>query len=105
MDGWELIYQLGGVVGMWAGWSVISIHQLKFEDVKMKISKIINFVKSLSFLLTKFIIHFTKSIVQIIFNYFNFIRVQLSKISVLFYRKLVIKRLKGRQIRPVSTLN
>ena len=25
MDGWELIYQLGGVVGMWVGWSALSI--------------------------------------------------------------------------------
>ena len=25
MDGWEFIYQLGGVVCMWVGWSVISI--------------------------------------------------------------------------------
>ena len=25
MDGWELIYQLGGVVGMWIGWSAVSI--------------------------------------------------------------------------------
>ena len=25
MDGWELIYQLGGVVGMWKGWSALSI--------------------------------------------------------------------------------
>ena len=25
MDGWELIYQLGGVIGMWVGWSAISI--------------------------------------------------------------------------------
>ena len=25
MDGWELIYQLGGVVGMWKGWSALSV--------------------------------------------------------------------------------
>ena len=25
MDSWELIYQLGGVVGMWKGWSALSV--------------------------------------------------------------------------------
>ena len=28
MDGWELIYQLGGVVGMWVGWSALSISSI-----------------------------------------------------------------------------
>ena len=105
MDGWELIYQLGGVVGMWAGWSVITVHQLKFRDSKLKAKEIIENMKSLSFQIAIFFINLTKLIFEIIFNYFNFIRVQLSKMSRLLYRKLVIKRAKSRQIRPDSTVN
>ena len=29
MDGWELLYKLGGVVGMWVGWSAISISNVR----------------------------------------------------------------------------
>ena len=105
MYGWELIYQLGGVVGMWAGWSVITVHQLKFEDSKLKAKEIIENMKSLSFQIAIFFINLTKLIFEIIFNYFNFIRVNLLKMSRLLYRKLVIKRVKFRQIRPDSKVN
>ena len=35
MDGWELIYQLGGVVGMWVGWSAISISSIRLTKSEL----------------------------------------------------------------------
>ena len=108
MDGWELIYQLGGVVGMWAGWSVMTIHQLKYKDLFRKASKIIKYLKSLSYRIAKYLINLIKLIFALILKYLNLIRVQLYKISIIIYQKFVIKkvkRVKCRQIQPDSTVD
>ena len=51
MDGWELIYQLGGVVGMWAGWSAMSIASI--SNNFFSIINHINYKKILSFKISK----------------------------------------------------
>ena len=43
MDGWELIYQLGGVIGMWFGWSAISVSNINL--VKSQFTKQYRYLK------------------------------------------------------------
>ena len=51
MDGWELIYQLGGVVGMWVGWSALSIAGFMNNifvvpnNIKYKLKLLLNYFK------------------------------------------------------------
>ena len=80
MDGWELIYQLGGVVGMWVGWSAISIASF-FNNIFI----FANNIKYKLKLLFKFINY-----------YFHKIKTITIKISILFkiYFRAFFRKLK-----------
>ena len=62
MDGWELIYQLGGVVGMWVGWSALSITSILNHAFAITLTIKHNFHENINKFFISFKIHFRKLI-------------------------------------------
>ena len=80
MDGWELIYQLGGVVGIWAGWSVISISNIRLTksqltkqngELKILTNQIILHMKNYCWMMKRVYNHLAEFLSNIIYKIFS----------------------------------
>ena len=86
MDGWELIYQLGGVMGMWLGWSAVSI-----SNIKLSKQKILYYLDKIKIILMKIYL-------SLITYCHRFYRICKNSITICHKRKTKLARFKKRRV-------